>query len=149
MVQRHWLVVGLLAILAIAALLFFTGSIRPVSTPTLDQLEAELNLENVPPGTVLTSPFVVQGVAVPEWFNESGEIVGELFDDEGALLWSGKARMTGDVGWGGRSFEATLKFVTPSTTRGTLKFIRSNPVLGTTDGFTHGVTVLFVEPDVQ
>lgn len=149
MVQRPWLVVGVIAIAAIVGFFVFKGAFGPAIQPSLEDLEAELALDNLEPGTVLTSPVTITGEAKRGWFNEQGEMVAELFDDNGTLLWSGLAVSEGDSGWGGDSFTTTIEFATPVTERGMLRFTRSNSVEGYGGSFTHAVTVLFVEPEEQ
>lgn len=78
------------------------------------------------PNAVIVSPLVVKGMARGNWFFEVSFPL-RLFDGNGEALARGIATAKGD--WMTKEFvpfEATLSFVTPTTTDGTLLLDRDN-----------------------
>jgi hypothetical protein len=146
MESRQSSIIGgiVVVLLVVGGYLLYTGGFFVPPEPTLDELEAEVVLDNLTYNTYVTSPFTFTGQATKDWFDESGTFSIEVRDQDGTTIGNGSANMQGEVNTAGRiPFTATITFSQPQGKEGVISLSRS-ATFGDGDGFSYGVSVSFV-----
>ena len=146
MESRQSFVIGGVVILLLAggAYLLYTGGYLSSPEPTLEELEAEIVLDNLSYNTYVISPFTFTGQATKDWFDDTGTFAIEVRDQDGTVIGDSSAKMQGEINTAGRiPFTATVTFSQPQGTEGVV-FLSRATKFGDEDGFSYGVSVSFV-----
>ena len=148
MENREQALVGGIILLLLAGgayLLYINGFFAP-PIPTPAELEAEMVLDNLNPGTYVASPFTFSGRATKEWFDENGTFLVEIRDGANSLIGQGEAQAEGVVDESGTvRFSAAITFSEPAGEEGVITLNKANPKNLPGHDFGYGVVVSFVE----
>ncbi len=137
------LVGGIVLIVVVGGYFLYNSLISPA--PSINDLEAELVLNDLAYEDYVTSPLSFSGSASSEWFDAQGEFSIEVRDFDGTVLGTGKARAEGSTFAKAQvPFTAAVEFVPSSTKEGSVWLFRSGTFGGNEDSFSYGVTVSFV-----
>ena len=148
MESRQSLVIGGVIVLLLCGgvyLLYINGFFAP-PIPTPAELEAEMVLDSLNPGTYVTSPFTFRGSATSDWFDENGTFLVEIRDGANNFIGQGEAQAQGVADESGTvRFSATLIFSEPTGEEGVITLNKANPKNLPGNDFSYGVVVSFVE----